>query len=357
LRTKWSVIGLMSGTSLDGLDLAFCQFDYEDAKGWSFKIVAAECYPYSQSWKQKLNDAHLLSGLDLLLLDQEYGQYIGEIIVSFKDKFNADPDFIASHGHTVFHRPDKRLSFQMGSGASIYAKTGIPVVCDFRSVDVNLGGQGAPLVPAGDAILFKEYDYCMNLGGIANISFDKEGIRLAYDICGCNLLLNALANEIGLEYDESGKIAETGVINNELLDMLDQWDYYQKSAPKSLDKETMLSELLPLIQDFPVSIADKLATVSEHITFQISKAIEKDAGSVLITGGGALNKTLVSKIKKKTILKVIVPDEELIHFKEALIFAFLGVLRVLNQNNTYASVTGASHDSIGGAIYGGNFNS
>lgn len=350
----WSVIGVMSGTSLDGLDIAFCQFESGSNGEWSYQIKAAECFPYDKFWKQKLSMAHLLNGLDLLMLNNAYGLYIGEIINSFRDKYSVYPDFIASHGHTIFHQPDNKISFQLGAGAAISAKTGMMVVCDFRAIDVHLGGQGAPLVPMGDALLFKEYDYCLNLGGIANISFEQDGNRLAYDICGCNLLLNAMANEMGLEYDEDGMIAESGTINLDLLQALNQWHYYSKPAPKSLDKETMLSELLPIINVAQISIEDKMATLASHIAGQILNAVKKDTGSILITGGGAFNKSLINSIQNQTSLQLYIPDDELINFKEAIIFSFLGLLRVLNRNNTLASVTGALHDSIGGAIYPGN---
>jgi len=342
----------MSGTSLDGIDIALCQFSRSTDGVWNYEIVSAECCKYDEFWKQNLSQAHLQNGLDLMILHQKYGSFIGELINSFGKKNNSQAELIASHGHTVFHQPAKMLSFQLGAGSAIYAATGIPVVCDFRSIDICLGGQGAPLVPVGDALLFKQYDYCLNLGGIANISYDKEGHRIGYDICGCNLLLNAVANEIGLEYDDNGHLAGKGKIDNSLLNALNDWAFYRIPPPKSLDKETMLSELLPLIYSFDISAEDKLATLTEHIAAQISKAIEKPESSLLITGGGALNGFLVQKISQKINANVVVPPIELIQYKEALIFAFLGLLRALGESNTLACVTGAERDTIGGAMYG-----
>ena len=352
MKTSWSVIGVMSGTSLDGLDIALCNFRNDSGK-WQYEIVDAECYNYDKAWKQKLNDAYKLSGLDLLILHKEYGFFIGDRINSFLKKDHQKPDLIATHGHTVFHQPDKKLSFQLGGSAALFASTGIPVVSDFRALDVCLGGQGAPLVPVGDAILFKEYDYCLNLGGIANISYDKDNQRIAFDICGCNLLLNTVANEIGLDYDNNGQIARTGKVDQDILNQLNSWQYYAVHPPKSLDKETLLSELLPLINSLTnIRSEDKLATISEHIATQIVSSVEKRDGSMLVTGGGAFNRNLIDKIREKTAINIIVPSAVLVEYKEALVFAFLGLLRTLNQTNTLASVTGANTDSIGGALFG-----
>ena len=342
----------MSGTSLDGLDIACCTFTKKADGDWTYEITAGECYEYDSEWKQKLNEAPGSNGLDLLILHKQYGSYIAEHINSFIRNKQLKPGLIASHGHTVFHQPEKKLSFQLGDGAAIYSLTGIAVVCDFRSVDVCLGGQGAPLVPVGDALLFKEYDYCLNLGGIANISYDKDGCRIGFDICGCNLLLNAMANEIGLDYDDKGQLAKNGSVDQSLLRELNNWGYYTMPSPKSLDKEKMLSELLPIVRSVRLTIEGKLATLTEHIALQISKSIEKKSGSILITGGGAFNKALTDKIAEKTALDVNIPSSELIQFKEALVFAFLGLLRALNENNTLAFVTGADRDSMGGALYG-----
>jgi len=342
----------MSGTSLDGLDIAFCRFELKDNGNWEYQIEEAECIEYDEYWQNQLNDAPNLSGYHLMVLHKDYGQFIGERVNNFTRKNDLKPDLISSHGHTVFHDPGNRLSFQLGDGAAIYATTSIPTVCDFRALDVCLGGQGAPLVPIGDALLFKEYHYCLNLGGIANISFDKNGKRLAYDICGCNLLLNKLAVEKGLSYDKNGILGSQGKINDTLLLQLNAWSYLSSSPPKSLDKETMLGELLPIINGSHCSVEDKLATVVEHISYQVSNAIAAAGKNILITGGGVFNRFLMEKIREKSKVNCIVPDEKLIQYKEALIFAFLGLLRVRNEVNSLATVTGAKQNSMGGALYG-----
>ncbi len=345
----------MSGTSLDGLDIAACEFWYTDKEKteWAYKIASAECFEYDAEWKQKLGTAHTLSGAELIALDKAYGQYIGEQVKAFLRLHGFQADLIASHGHTIFHDPARQISFQLGHGAAIHAETGIGTVCDFRSVDVSLGGQGAPLVPVGDSLLFGSYTACLNLGGIANISYAQGSNRMAYDICGCNLILNMLAQEKGLEYDKGGRLASTGKVNAALLDGLNNWAYLQKSPPKSLDKETMLAELKPVLQMHEMTTADKLATVCEHIAIQMSNATSILNGNILVTGGGALNDYLISKIENKCKMKVVVPEKNIVAYKEALVFAFLGLLRAQGNNNVLASVTGAKRNNLGGALYGG----
>jgi anhydro-N-acetylmuramic acid kinase len=352
LKRTLYVIGLMSGTSLDGLDMAFCTFRLKDDGDWIFKIVAADCIEYDAVWKDKLNNAPLLNGHELVLLHKEYGNYIGAQVNAFVKAHNIKADFIASHGHTVFHEPGKMFTFQLGDGAALHATTGLPVVCDFRSVDVSLGGQGAPLVPVGDVMLFKDFSYCLNLGGIANISMKSADGRIAYDICGCNLLLNHSAKLKGKDFDENGALARLGKINPELRNALNDWDYYKMLPPKSLDKETMLSQLIPLIDKFQLSPEDILSTLCDHIASRVADAVQTGSGPMLITGGGAFNAFLMDRIREKCSIPIIIPGKELVQYKEALIFAFLGVLRARNEVNSYASVTGASENNIGGAVYG-----
>jgi anhydro-N-acetylmuramic acid kinase len=249
------------------------------------------------------------------------------------------------------------LSFQLGDGAVMYARTGIPVVSDFRSVDVAAGGQGAPLVPVGDKLLFRQYALCLNLGGIANISYDKNSQRLAYDICGCNLILNRLAQQKGAAYDRAGAWAASGRLNTELISRLNCLEYYKLSPPKSLDKETMLAEVMPLF-DMDISVEDKLATATLHISMQIAKAVQQAGlniadSQMLVTGGGAFNTFLIDRLSGMTNARVIVPDDKLVNFKEALVFAFLGLLRIRNEVNSLATVTGADRDTVGGALWGG----
>lgn len=350
LMNTYHVIGLMSGTSLDGLDIAYCRFK-ESEDTWTFEMVHADCVAYNEQWKQKLSNAPRSTALDLALLHVEYGHFLGNKVKEFIEKHKANPvDVIASHGHTVFHQPEKKLTLQIGSGAAIASVTGIKTVADFRTTDVLLGGQGAPLVPIGDVKLFSKYDYCLNIGGIANMSFDQNRKRVAYDICPANMVLNELAKKEGKEFDEDGALAKSGTVNAHLLAELNKLAYYQLSAPKSLGREWVEEFVFPLIRRYDLTTADQLATLTEHISEQIAINC-KHSKNLLITGGGAFNGFLVERIRAKLEAEVIIPDDMTMKFKEALIFAFLGVLRLRNEVNCLASVTGASRDSIGGVIY------
>jgi anhydro-N-acetylmuramic acid kinase len=345
----YKVIGLMSGTSLDGVDLAYCEFNYD--KSWHYRIVCAETIEYSQEWIVRLSKLMSSYSLTLVRIHSEYGRYLGELAKDFIDRNNLSPDFIASHGHTIFHQPELGFTLQIGNGNSISSVTGLPVVFDFRSLDVALGGQGAPLVPIGDRLLFKDYDYCLNLGGIANISFEKNAKRIAFDICPVNIALNSLANLVGQKYDLDGILASSSKINKRILEQLNSLNYYKKDPPKSLGREWINLHFLPLIKECPDSPKIKLRTVTEHITSQIASVVNSQPqGKLLATGGGARNKFLIELLKTKIDSEVIVPEHVLIDFKEALIFAFLGVLRWRNEINTLSSVTGANKDSSSGLI-------
>lgn len=341
-------IGTMSGTSLDGIDIALCRFS-EYGNSWSYEIVDAQTISYSKLWINKLSHAHLLSAEEFLMLHNEYGRYTGELIRTFLQGKEI-PELIASHGHTIFHQPDKRFTFQLGNGASIAASTGISTISDFRNLDVALGGQGAPLVPFGDQLLFREFDYCLNIGGFANISFDKEGSRIAFDICPANIILNSLALQKGYQYDRDGILGESGTIDESLLQKLNSLGYYDLKWPKSLGKEWSDNHINPILSSSGISIEDQAATIYEHIADQISGAT-KTSGKLLITGGGANNRFLINKLRSKTLCKIILPDQKLIDFKEALIFALLGVLAFRGRVNVCASVTGSARDHIGGTIY------
>lgn len=343
----------MSGSSLDGVDVALCRF--MKTNSWVFSILRAETIPYPDEWIQKLKGATKLSGVELTQLDVEYGHYLGLLVKQFLSAGNENADIISSHGHTIFHQPDKRFTLQIGDGASIAAETGLPVVFDFRSGDVALGGQGAPLVPVGDKILFGEYDYCINIGGIANISFEESNQRIAFDICPANQLLNKLSEELNLEFDNDGLLARSGNISAELLNQLNAFSYYNSktSGPKSLGNQQIAEYFFPLLHSASISIEDKLCTCTEHIAQKISETVNRENSAVqkiLLTGGGAFNKFLVDLLKEKTHHEIILPSEEIIKFKEALVFAFLGVLRMRNEINILKSVTGASRDSVGGVV-------
>jgi anhydro-N-acetylmuramic acid kinase len=346
----YNVIGVMSGTSLDGLDICYCSFSISKNKKWTYKINTATTIGISLELKTKLKNAITFSGLELAILNNEMGNFIGHSINQFIREHNINSiDFISSHGHTIFHQPEKKLTLQIGNGANISSITKYPVICDFRTSDLALNGNGAPLVPIGDQLLFAEYDYCLNLGGIANISY-QEKERIAFDICPANMILNKLANELGKEYDKNGDFAKSGKIDNTLLVELNSIEYYQKSHPKSLGFEWVEQNIFPILKNYEISIEDKLRTFTEHIAQQISKQLKKDS-TLLITGGGAFNHFLIQRLKKISDIKIIIPPDEIINFKEALLFGFLGVLRSRNEINSLKSVTGARFDNIGGCIY------
>lgn len=346
---KIKAIGAMSGTSLDGLDLAAVEFQFQNNK-WNFEIVNAVTIPYAQKWLKKLQNAPALSGEKLTQLHSEYGNYTGAKIMEFSQSTNFNADIIASHGHTVFHQPEKHFTLQIGNGAEIAALTKTTTIADFRITDVALGGQGAPLVPIGDRLIFSDYDYCLNLGGFANVSYEQNEQRIAFDNCPVNFVLNHFAEKKGLSYDKNGELGKKGKINYELLEKLNQLSYYKQSPPKSLGREWVENSFFPVLESFEISDSDKMRTVYEHIAIQIS-GISSDKGKLLITGGGAFNSFLIERIKHHSTLDVHIPDPKIIDFKEALIFAFLGVLRTQNQINCLASVTGASKNSSCGIIF------
>lgn len=341
-------IGLMSGTSLDGLDICYAKF--QNITNWEFEILKTETIPYSPEWKSKLQNANLLSAEDLLALDKKYGFYLGEKTQEFISKNNiTDLDFIASHGHTVFHQPQRKFTLQIGDGRAIKLTTKKPVIYDFRSQDVLMGGNGAPLVPIGDELLFSQYDACLNLGGFSNISLQKNHQRIAFDISPVNVVLNYFAEKLGKNYDENGDFARNGAINFKILEELNTLTFYQKPAPKSLGVEFVNSVVFPLLKDeTPENI---IATFTEHIAEQIAKVFnDNQLKTVLVTGGGTFNTYLLEKIREKSQTELIVPDENIINFKEALIFAFMGVLRLRNEVNVLCSATGSSENHCSGIL-------
>lgn len=350
---KYNVIGLMSGTSLDGVDIAFCRFVLRN-KRWTYTIVQAETITYPSSWKKALLSLEKTDALNFQQTHVEYGFYLGKLVSNFVKKHRITVDFVSSHGHTIFHQPQKKLTVQIGSGSAIAAECKLPVVCDFRSLDVALGGQGAPLVPIGDKLLFSEYDLCLNLGGFANVSYEQKKERIAYDICAVNIVMNAICNRLGKEYDSEGKLARKGKINESLLNDLNALAFYKLpgNSPKSLGKEWVIKHIDPLIKKHNLAPTDVLSTYCEHIAIQIANSVKgKKSGKILVTGGGAFNTFLMERIQKHSTHQVIIPANKTVEFKEALIFAFLGVLRIRNEVNCLKSVTGAKRDNIGGAVY------
>ncbi len=368
-----AVVGLMSGTSLDGVDLALVFLTPPSAVAgvWQAQLGPATTVPFPAVWRAALTAAPALVGADLQRLHVAFGQWLGEQVQAFLTSAGARAALVASHGHTIFHQPTPSaaegvarapgFTFQLGHGGALAAACGLPVVADFRTLDVALGGQGAPLVPLGDRLLFGQYGLCLNLGGIANLSGETPAGRQAYDVCACNLLLNALAAEVGLPYDGGGALARTGRVVPALLAALDAPAYFGQVAPKSLGREWVEAEQLPLLQKADLPLPDRMRTAVAHIGGQIGRAgravlAAAPAGAdrrVLATGGGAFHTLLVEEIGQALgeAASVVVPDAALINYKEAIVFALLGALRWRGETNTLASVTGARRDSSGGAIY------
>ncbi len=346
------IIGLMSGTSLDGLDIALCEFK-EHLGTFSFKIIAAKTISYDQDWKIKLSNAQHLSAIQYFETHTKYGRFIANETNQFLNSLSIKPNAIASHGHTVFHQPTLGFTNQLGCGATIAALTGLNTVCDFRSKDVSLAGQGAPLVPIGDKLLFGEYDACLNIGGIANISYNnKNGDRIAYDLCVANMLLNYLAEKKGFLFDKGGEMAKSGLVDDLLLNQLNDLKYYKKTGAKSIGREWFENNILNFFDTKEKEVTNLLATAIEHIASVIASELNSNnIKNVLLTGGGTFNSFLIERIKLKTNSIIVIPSVELINFKEAIIFAFLGYLRLNQITNTLKTVTGANKDSIGGAVY------
>jgi anhydro-N-acetylmuramic acid kinase len=352
---KYRVLGLMSGTSLDGLDMALCTFRRKKGR-WAFKIRAAETVRYSGEWIRKLSFAHTLPGEGLMMLDQEYGDYLGRATVQFLKKHKeVPPDVLASHGHTIFHQPGRRLTFQLGSGYALHAITGIPTVFGFRNLDVALGGEGAPLVPVGDQLLFSGFDVCLNFGGIANMSLEHRGKRLAFDVCFANMGLNYLSAKAGLEYDQNGRLSSRGKVHSQMLEAVSRVYDKMRSSRPSLGREVFERQIKPILDLEEISLEDRLRTFTESIALEIVRSIpQRGKARVLCTGGGALNTYLLRRLREHSGDKLDwhLPDRQTIKFKEALVFAFLGLLRVLEEVNSLKSVTRARRDNSGGAILG-----
>ena len=356
----YKVIGVMSGSSLDGLDIAFVQLQENGGK-WNYEFLIADCYEYEREWIIKLKDAINLNALDYQLLHAEYGHYLGKQINIFIEKNNIhlQVNLISSHGHTTFHDPSRLMTAQLGDGAAIAAETQLPVVTDLRALDVAFGGQGAPIVPIGEKILLGDYKYFLNLGGIANISVKTDNNFIAFDVCAANRILNMLAEEKGLLFDDDGKIAGEGIINNELLKKLNDLEYYKLPHPKSLANDFGVETVFPIIKRSAISTEDAMRTYVEHIVFQIKKSIiswQLATGNcqLLVTGGGSFNSFLMKRLKEtlqEINIEVKIPEENLIKYKEALIMALIGTLRWREEYNVLASVTGAKRNSIGGALW------
>ncbi len=349
LMRDFHIIGLMSGTSLDGVDLVYVRFNA--GEGYTFEILSAATIAYDSKWRTKLNEAYT-TGNDLDDLSNEYGIYLAELINSFRRKEAIKTvDFIASHGHTIFHKPEQGYTLQIGDGQTMANTSQLPVICDFRTQDLVLGGEGAPLVPIGDLLLFSDYDYCLNLGGFANVSYQAEKERVAYDICPVNIVLNRYANRLDMPYDDKGQLSSQGELHEDLLQSLNNLSFYSQKPPKSLGYEWVESQILPILESYRLNDIDILRTFSEHIAQQIARQLNRNSASVLVTGGGAFNDFLISRLRACTNADIIIPAKDLIEYKEALVFALLGVLKFHNRNNVLKSVTGASKDHSAGNFF------
>ena len=351
IKDEYNVIGVMSGTSLDGIDLVYAKFCLNET--WSFEIVHAETVEYPSNWYEALKELVNTPIEELKAIDTNYTEYLAKVIKNFIIKYQIkNIDAICSHGHTALHQPENKLTYQIGNRPFLAELLKETVVCDFRVQDVELGGQGAPLVPIGDELLFSEFDFCLNLGGFANVSTNFNRNRIAYDICPVNIVLNHYIRKLGLNYDDEGKIASEGMISVKLLNQLNAIEFYKETYPKSLGLEWVNNTVFPLIDTFKLEIQDVLKTFVEHIAIQIASEInKKNTGSVLITGGGVYNIYLMDRIEAHSIQKIIVPKNEVVEFKEAVIFGFLGVQKLRNEVNCLSSVTGAIKDHSSGKIF------
>ena len=344
------VIGLMSGTSIDGVDLVYVNFFFN--KYWSFKILKFKTYDYDKDWQNILKNLIDKDQNSIKLIDKNYTKLLSKYILRFIEEFSIKKiDFVSSHGHTALHDPSNSITYQIGNLKELTNYTGLKVICDFRVEDIKLGGQGAPLVPVGEKYIFPEYDTLINIGGFANITIKSNNNLIAYDICPVNIVFNHLSNLINLKYDDKGKISSSGKINLELFNHLQSIDYYKQVSPKSLGVEWVKEVIIPIINNFiEIPVEDLLNTFSKHFAFQIANNI-KSSNKTLITGGGAYNDYLIQNIIDLTESEIIIPSSEIIEYKEALIFGFLGVLKDLNINNCYSSVTGAIKYHCSGNIF------
>lgn len=352
----YKIVGLMSGTSLDGLDLCYCYIT-KGAGKWSYEILETESISYSDDIQSELKDSIFLKADALLQLHNTYGTWLGKQAKQFISDKKLEVDYIASHGHTTHHQPENGLTFQIGSGQHIANESGFKVICDFRTNDVSLGGQGAPLVPIGDQLFFEEYDFCLNLGGISNISLEQKGKRIAYDIGLANMILNYITRKIDLAYDNGGELARSGRINQSMLDRLNALKYYLLPHPKSIGYEWFVDEVAPIVDNTDDVTENLLHTSIHHICEKVAQQVRlnstKKVGSLFVTGGGALNHFLIEVLQEKLgkSTKVVVPEKELIEFKEAVVFALMGALRAEQEINVLKSVTGAKRDSSSGVLY------
>ncbi|MCP4443247.1 MAG: anhydro-N-acetylmuramic acid kinase [Aureispira sp.] len=362
----YKALGLMSGSSLDGLDIVYTSMQWENGKISDWQLLAADTLSFSEKWHTRLLALPLQNGLVYAQTDMYLGYYFGALVNQFIQKYKIqDIDFVASHGHTIYHDPDRRFTAQIGNGGALAATISQDVICDFRTQDVALNGEGAPLAPLADKYLFEGYDFYLNIGGIANISCNANGRWVAFDVCPANQVLNALANELEEAYDQDGALARSGDVDSYLLEEIRRFDYYQQVYPKSLGNGWIREQVLPVYEGIEIPIVNKLATTCEHIAIELTNSIiqiiekeklEKPTYKLLATGGGAFNGYLIECMQNALDasaykVDIIVPETEIVDYKEALLMALLGVLRCEGVANSLSTVTGADRDTINGAIY------
>ena len=350
MKDKYKVVGIMSGTSLDGLDFVLVEF-FKETK-WYFKLISSSTHTYPKKIYEKLKHSSSLHMNDIKILDQFYTIYLSKQIIKFLDKNNIhEIDFISSHGHTVLHQPNSGITYQIGNLPILAKLINKKVICDFRHKDVQMGGQGAPLVPVGETKLFHQLNTFINLGGFANITLKNEKKIVAYDICPANLILNSLANKLNRPYDKDGELARKGRLIPELERKLNNLKFFKQKPPKSLGIEWVKENIIPIFEIYHRnSINDILNTYTIFIAKQISHSL-RGRKEALVTGGGTYNSFLIEQIKKRTSCIISIPEQKIINFKEAIIFAFLGVLRDQNKINCFASVTGAKINHSSGNIF------
>lgn len=346
----------MSGTSLDGLDL--CAVEFERTNGrWTYRIHAFETIPYRGTlWPEHLTAAYRDRGALRTQVSHEFALWCQGQWLDFGARHQFAAHAVAHHGHTVEHDPLRGITVQIGHEASAFASSPIPVVGDFRSGNVARGGQGAPLVPLADRDLFEDFAVCVNLGGFSNASWtDGGGLRRAGDLGPCNGLLNPLAGELGRDYDPEGTYAATGTARP--TPDLEKLHYYGAPFPKSLGREWMETDFLPAFNaKRPNRTEDALATASAHIAWSIAqglRAANAPKGPALLSGGGAYNTDLIRRLRETAPeWEWTVAPKDILEAKEALAFAYLGLLRLRGEPNVLASYAGGTADGCDGSIFG-----
>ncbi len=341
----------MSGSSLDGLDIAYCQFDFTDK--WTYTLLKSKTASLGNRESQ-LKNATQLNEQELEQLSIDFAKYLAkEVQIFIQENQITEIDAVVSHGHTIYHYPEKGVTCQIGDGQTLANLLELKVINNLRQKDMDVGGQGAPIVPIGDLHLFADFPICLNIGGIANLSIQLQNGIIAFDVCTANQVLNHYANKLGLDYDDKGNIARKGKINTTLLNQLNNLDFYKNENPKSLDN-SFRNQLIQIIDFEEQNIENVLATYTEHIAFQIQQSVEKVnivEAKMLITGGGAFNTFLVERIQANLKARIVIPSKDIINYKEAVVMAFIGVLKLRNEVNVLASVTGAQEDTVCGDVF------